>query len=265
MRAAARRVASTRPTAVNLAWGVERALAAYEAGGAAAALMEAENVARSDVEANRAIGKYGAGLIPRGARVLTHCNAGSLATVGYGTAIGVIRAAAEEGRKPRVWVDETRPLLQGARLTAWELDRLEIDATIIPDAAAGSLMAGGKVDLVVVGADRIAANGDVANKIGTYSLAVLARHHHLPFYVAAPVSTIDLATSEGAAIVVEQRDPSEVTSFGGVRTAPIGFAALNPAFDVTPARFVSGLITDRGVIRPPYLRALSRLARPSGV
>jgi len=263
VHADASRITATRPTAVNLAWGVARALAAYEAGGARAALGAAHEIARRDVEVNRAIGRHGAELIPAGARVLTHCNAGALATVGYGTALGVIRAAAEAGKRPSVWVDETRPLLQGARLTAWELDRLGIDATLIPDAAAGSLMAAGEVDLVVVGADRIAANGDVANKIGTYSLAALARHHGLPFYVAAPLSTIDLATPEGDAIVVEHRDPSEVTTFGGARIAPNGFPALNPAFDVTPARLVSALATEEGIVRSPYRRALSRLVRAS--
>ena len=261
VRGAARRIVATRPTAVNLAWGVERALAAFAVGGAAAALAEAEEIARQDVEANRSIGRNGADLVPFGARVLTHCNAGSLATVGYGTALGVIRAAAESGKGPRVWVDETRPLLQGARITAWELDRLGIEATLIPDAAAGSLMASGEVDLVVVGADRIAANGDFANKIGTYPLAVLAHHHGVPFYVAAPVSTIDLATPDGDAIVVEQRDPDEVTRIAGVRTAPWGFRAFNPAFDVTPARLVSALVTEEGVVRAPYRRALSQLAR----
>lgn len=261
VRASARRIVATRPTAVNLAWGVGQALAAFEAGGAPAALGAARVLAERDVQVNRALGAHGAPLLRQRARVLTHCNAGSLATVGYGTAIGVIRAAEEAGRRPRVWVDETRPVLQGARLTAWELDRLGIEATLIPDSAAGSLMAAGEVDLVVVGADRVCANGDVANKIGTYSLAVLARHHGVPFYVAAPISTVDLATPDGASVIVEMRDPGEVTNLLGVRIAPDGFDALNPAFDVTPARLVSALITELGVIRPPYRRALARLTR----
>ncbi|MCZ7534765.1 MAG: S-methyl-5-thioribose-1-phosphate isomerase [Acidimicrobiia bacterium] len=260
VRAAARRIVATRPTAVNLAWGVERALAALAAGGASAALEEAHRIAAHDVAANRALGAHGAALVPDRARVLTHCNAGSLAAVGYGTALGVIRAAAEAGKAPRVWVDETRPLLQGARITAWELDRLGIEATLIPDVAAGSLMAAGEVDLVVVGADRIAVNGDVANKIGTYALAVLARHHGIPFYVAAPVSTIDVSTRDGGAIAIEERDGAEVTSLRGVRIAPRGFRAFNPAFDVTPARFVTALVTEAGVVRPPYRRAIARLA-----
>jgi methylthioribose-1-phosphate isomerase len=215
-------------------------------------LTEAERLADDDVACNRALGSFGASLLDDGARVLTHCNAGALACVGYGTALGVIRAAAEAGKRPRVWVDETRPVLQGARLTAWELDRLGIEATLVADVAAASLMAAGEVDSVVVGADRIAANGDVANKVGTYGLAVLARHHGVPFYVAAPTSTIDPSTPDGAAIVVEERDPAEVTSFGGVRVAPASFAARNPAFDVTPAALVTAIITERGIVPPPY-------------
>jgi methylthioribose-1-phosphate isomerase len=202
-------------------------------------------------------------LIGSGARVLTHCNTGSLACVGYGTALGVIRAAAEAGRKPCVVVDETRPLLQGARLTMWELERLGIDATLIPDAAAGALMGRGDIDLVIVGADRIAANGDVANKIGTYALAVLARHHQLPFFVAAPTSTIDLATATGDAIAIEERDPTEVTSFAGVDIAPRDARARNLAFDVTWARFVTAIITEVGVARPPYRRSLPAHVRKS--
>jgi methylthioribose-1-phosphate isomerase len=191
--------------------------------------------------------------------VLTHCNAGALACVGYGTALGVIRAAAEAGKRPRVWVDETRPVLQGARLTAWELDRLGIAATLVADVMAGSLMASGDVDLVVVGADRVAANGDVANKIGTYSLAVLAAHHGVPFYVAAPTSTVDLATPTGAGIPVEERSPDEVRGIGGARLAPEGFAVLNRAFDVTPAELVTAVVTELGVARPPYDQSLRRL------
>ncbi len=251
-----RRVANARPTAVNLAGGVQRALAAFEAGGADAALAAAEELARDDVVRNRLLGAHGAALVPEQARVLTHCNAGALACVGYGTALGVIRAAAEAGRVGRVLVDETRPLLQGARLTMFELERLQIDATLIADSAAASLMAAGDVDLVIVGADRIAANGDVANKVGTYSLAVLAQHHGLPFYIAAPTSTIDLATPDGDAIHIEERDADEVRAFGGRATAPKGSAVRNPAFDVTPARLVTAIITEVGVARRPYGRSL---------
>jgi methylthioribose-1-phosphate isomerase len=256
VRAAARHLAAARPTAVNLAWGVERALAAWEKGGAGAALGEAERVAADDVATNRALGGFGVELVPDGARVLTHCNAGSLATVGYGTALGVVRAAHDAGKRPQVWAGETRPVLQGARLTAWELDRLGIPVTVTADVMAGSLMATGDVDLVVVGADRIAANGDVANKIGTYSLAVLAREHDVPFVVAAPTSTIDLATPTGAAITVEERSEDEVVRIGTERIAPDGVAAANRAFDVTPARFVTAIVTERGVLRPPYEDAL---------
>jgi methylthioribose-1-phosphate isomerase len=256
VRSAARRIARTRPTAVNLAWGVAHALDAFEDGGAVAALAEAERIAADDVARNRMLGEVGAALVPDGARVLTHCNTGSLACVGYGTALGVIRAAHDRGRRPRVFVDETRPLLQGARLTMWELMRLGIDATLVPDVAAASLMARGEVDLVAVGADRIAANGDVANKIGTYPLALAARHHGIPFYVAAPASTIDLATPTGSAITIEARAAEEVTSVRGVRIAPPGTVAYNPAFDVTPARLVTAIMTEAGVARPPYRRSL---------
>ena len=261
VRAAAQKIARARPTAVNLATGVDHALAAYEAGGAEAALAAADDLAHDDVVRNRALGAHGASLVPEQARVLTHCNTGALACVGYGTALGVIRAAAEAGRSPRVWVDETRPLLQGARLTMFELDRLQIDATLIADSAAASLMGAGAVDLVIVGADRIAANGDVANKVGTYSLAVLAHHHGLPFYVAAPTSTIDLATPDGDAISIEERDPGEVRAFGGREVAPAGAAVRNPACDVTPARLVTAIITEVGVARRPYGRSLSSHVR----
>jgi methylthioribose-1-phosphate isomerase len=260
---AAARLRAARPTAVNLAWGVDRALAAYRAAGpesaegAAAALAEAHAIAAADVSANRALGAHGAALLPDGARVLTHCNAGALACVGYGTALGVVRAAAEAGKHPHVWVGETRPVLQGARLTAWELGRLGIAHTLVADTVVASLMADGEVDAVVVGADRIAANGDVANKIGTYQLAVLARHHKVPFYVAAPWSTVDPATPRGAAIVIEARPASEVTTIAGTRVAPAGVAVRNPAFDVTPAGLVTAIVTDRGVARRPYPRSLS--------
>jgi methylthioribose-1-phosphate isomerase len=256
VRAAAARLVASRPTAVNLASGVAHVLCAYEAGDAASALDAAEQLARDDIVRNRALGARGAPLLPVGANVLTHCNTGALACVGYGTALGVIRTAAEHGRNPHVWVDETRPLLQGARLTMFELERLGIDATLIADSAAASLMAADEVDLVIVGADRIAANGDVANKVGSYALAVLARHHALPFYVAAPTSTIDLATPDGGAIRIEERDPDEVRTFAGRLIAPAGSAARNPAFDVTPARLVTAIVTEVGVARRPYVRSL---------
>ena len=260
----AARLRAARPTAVNLAHGVDHTLAAYESGGASAALKAAKAYAAADVSVNRAIGEHGAALVGHGARVLTHCNAGALACVGYGTAVGVIRAAAEQGKAPRVWVDETRPVLQGARLTAWELDRLGISHTIVVDGAAGSLMARGEVDLVVVGADRIAANGDVANKIGTYSLAVLAHHHGIPFVVAAPRSTIDFATPDGRAIVVEDRPQHEVLEVAGTVTAPRGSVAANPAFDVTPAALVHAVVTELGVITKPSRRSLAPLQSRGG-
>jgi methylthioribose-1-phosphate isomerase len=241
LRDAARRLKATRPTAANLAWGVERALAASDPA------AEAVRIATEDVARNRRLGAHGAVLLPDEARVLTHCNAGSLACVGYGTALGVVRAAHESGRRPSVWVDETRPVLQGGRLTAWELQRLGIPCTLVADAMAGSLMASGEVDAVVVGADRIAANGDVANKIGTYPLAVLARHHGIPFYVAAPLSTFDPDCADGARIPIERRDPDEVAVLGGRRLAPVGVHVENRAFDVTPRELVSGYITEEGV------------------
>jgi methylthioribose-1-phosphate isomerase len=256
MRAAAHDLAGARPTAVNLAWGVDRAMDAWEGGGAEAALAEAERIAAADAAGNRALGELGAGLVPAEARVLTHCNAGSLATVGYGTALGVVRAAHEAGKRPRVWVGETRPALQGARLTAWELDRLGIPVTVIADAMAGSLMASGDVDVVVVGADRIAANGDVANKIGTYPLALLAREHGVPFIVAAPTSTIDLDTPDGSAIPVEERPADEVVVVGNARIAPAGVGAANRAFDITPARLVTAIVTEHAILRPPFDDAL---------
>lgn len=240
---AAEKLVATRPTAVNLAWGARRALYADDP------VAEALALAAEDVERNRLIGAHGAPLIPVDGQVLTHCNAGALACVGYGTALGVVRAAHEAGRRPRVWVDETRPVLQGARLTAWELDRLGIPAILVPDVAAASLMAEGDVDCVIVGADRIAANGDVANKVGTYGLAVLAAHHGIPFYVAAPTSTIDAACPSGESIEIESRPAEEVTHVGGTRLAPDGVHALNLAFDVTPAALVTALVTEDGVQR----------------
>ncbi len=240
---AAAQLRATRPTAVNLAWGVDRALASADP------VAEAVAIAAEDVATNRAIGVYGAPLLAAGARVLTHCNAGALACVGYGTALGVIRAAHEAGTPLHVWVDETRPLLQGARITAFELGWLGIAHTLLPDGAAGSLFRAGRVDAVVVGADRIAANGDVANKVGTFPLAVLAHHHGVPFYVAAPRSTHDPATPDGAAIVIEERDAEEVTMLGGTVVAPHGVAVYNPAFDVTPSALVTAYISEEGVER----------------
>ena len=252
---AARRIVATRPTAVNLAWGVERALAAADP------VAGARRLAADDLERNRRLGAHGAELVPEGGRVYTHCNAGALACAGYGTALGVVRAAFERGRRPTVWVGETRPALQGARLTAWELDRLGIPATLVADVMAGSLMAGGEVDCVVVGADRIAANGDVANKIGTYGLAVLARDHGVPLYVAAPVATIDPGCPTGADIPIERRGAEEVTALGGVRVAPAGIEAENRAFDVTPAALVTAIVTEEGVATAPYEESLARVCR----
>jgi len=240
---AGRRLKATRPTAVNLGWGVDRALAVDDPA------AEAVLIATDDVARNRRLGAHGAALLAEDARVLTHCNTGSLACVGYGTALGVIRAAHEVGRRPTVWVDETRPVLQGSRLTAWELQQLGIPCTLVADAMAGTLMSSGEVDAVIVGADRIAANGDVANKIGTYGLAVLARHHGIPFYVAAPVSTFDSETPDGAAIPVERRDGEEVAVVGGRRLAPAGVPVENRAFDVTPAELVTAYVTEEGVTR----------------
>lgn len=251
-RAAARLVA-TRPTAVNLRWGVDRAVSANDP------LHAAMEIAQEDARRNRELGRLGADLLPHGCRVLTHCNAGSLACADYGTALGVIRSAHESGRAPSVWVDETRPVMQGSRLTAWELARLAIPATVLVDGAAGSVMARGEVDCVIVGADRVAANGDVANKIGTYSLAVLARHHRIPFYVAAPLSTVDLRCRSGGRIPVERRAPEEVSLIGGRSVVPPGVAVDNPAFDITPARLVTAIITEAGVATRPYGPALKRL------
>ncbi len=223
-----------------------------------ALVAEAIRIGEEDVSVNRRLGANGSELIPDGARILTHCNAGALATAGYGTALGVIRAAWEEGKKLHVWVDETRPVLQGARLTAWELMREGIPCTLIADSMAGFLMKRGKIDLVIVGADRIAANGDTANKIGTYGLAVLARAHGIPFYVAAPLSTIDPELADGGEIPIEERNPDEVIRCGGVRTAPNGVAVWNPAFDVTPNGLIAAIITEAGVFRPPFADGIQR-------
>ena len=252
-------LAATRPTAVNLFWALER-MRGLALGHRdlpvpklrARLLAEAQAILDEDVAANRAMGAHGAELVPERARILTHCNAGALATAGYGTAGGVIRAAHERGRVALVWVDETRPVLQGSRLTAWEMAKEGIPHRVIADVAGGFVMKRGEVDLVVTGADRIAANGDTANKIGTYSLAVLARHHGIPFYVAAPCSTIDLAIPTGASIVIEERDPAEVRGGAGRETAPVNSPVFNPAFDVTPAELITAIITERGVYRPPY-------------
>ena len=250
---------ATRPTAVNLFWALERMRRLVLAGRGrpldeirAGLLTEAQAILDEDLAANRAMGAHGAALVPPGARILTHCNAGALATAGYGTAVGVIRAAHAQGKVALVWVDETRPVLQGSRLTAWEMVKEGIPHRLISDVAAASVMQRGEVDLVVTGADRIAANGDTANKIGTYGVAVLARHHGIPFYVAAPFSTIDPAIASGAAIVIEERDPAEVRQLGGRQIAPSESPVYNPAFDVTPAELIAAIITERGVYRPPY-------------
>jgi methylthioribose-1-phosphate isomerase len=260
-------LAATRPTAVNLFWAIERMRRRFESQAAtggeslrAALLDEALAIQAADVAACRRMGDLGAELLPAGARVLTHCNAGALATAGYGTALGVVRSAARDGRLEHVFADETRPYLQGARLTAWELQQDEIPVTVITDNMAGHLMARGEVNAVVVGSDRIAANGDVANKIGTYALAVLAKEHDIPFFVVAPVSTFDLSTPTGADIPIEERPAGEVTHVGGRPVTPMGVAVRHPAFDVTPHRYVTAIVCERGVARPPYTESLRALA-----
>jgi methylthioribose-1-phosphate isomerase len=268
------RLIATRPTAVNLRWAVQHGLDLARRMAPTATVPEtqtalldlADELAAADVAANQRLGALGQDLVPNGANVLTHCNAGALATVDYGTALGVVRAAHESGKQLHVYVDETRPYLQGARLTAWELRQLGIPMTLITDNMAGHFMQRGQVDLVVVGADRIAANGDVANKIGTYSLAVLAQAHGIPLYVAAPTSTIDLTLASGTDIPIEQRSPDEVVTLAGQRIAPYGTVAAHPAFDVTPARLVSAIVTEQGVLRSPYEPALrAAVAVSSGV
>ncbi|HYH10351.1 MAG TPA: S-methyl-5-thioribose-1-phosphate isomerase [Thermoanaerobaculia bacterium] len=244
----------SRPTAVNLAWAVDRMLDA-----SGDLTREAERILEEDVAANRAIGRHGAMLLGESVTVLTHCNAGALATGGYGTALGVIRAAVELGKRVAVFADETRPYLQGARLTAWELQQDNIDVTLITDNMSGHFFQQGKFDAVVVGADRIAANGDTANKIGTYTVAVLANAHGVPFYVAAPVSTIDRNCPSGAQIPIEERSAEEVTEVFGTRIAPEGIAVRHPAFDVTPAKLISAIITERGVLRFPYEESIRKL------
>ena len=265
LESAADHLRAARPTAVNLAWAVDQQLAcAREAGPdpetvRAALLTNAQAIADDDVAANRRIGQNGAPLIREGATVLHHCNTGALATVDYGTALGVIRAAHEDGRDFHVLLDETRPRLQGSRLSAWELEQLGVSYEILPDSAAAYYMRRGEVDLILVGADRIAANGDVANKIGTYSLAVLAAAHALPFYSVAPLSTVDLHCATGDEIPIEERDAGEVLAPYGQAIAPAHFRARNPAFDITPARYLSGIITDRGIARAPFTESLARL------
>lgn len=261
-------LAGTRPTAVNLFWALERMRRVYsQVRGRPISdirrrlVEEAQRIKQEDIAINQAIGRHGAPLIPDGKTVLTHCNAGALATAGYGTALGVIRAAVAAGKRIDVFADETRPFLQGARLTAWELLRDGIPTTLITDNMAGHFLKSGRIGCVVVGADRIAANGDVANKIGTYSLAVLAHENGVPFYVAAPISTLDLSLASGDEIPIEQRPPEEVTHVFGVRVAPPGVRVENPAFDVTPHGYVTAIITERGVARPPYTESLRRLAQ----
>ena len=265
-------IRTARPTAVNLFWAVDRVERAAKSSLADSTdALKEELVALGklmldeDIVLNKQLGRVGATLIPDQASILTHCNTGSLATGGYGTALGVIRAAVEAGKRVRVYIDETRPVLQGARLTAWELLQDQIPCTLITDSMAGSLMRRGKIDLCIVGADRIAANGDTANKIGTYSVAVLAKAHRLPFYVAAPMSTIDFSLRSGKSIPIEERDPEEVTSLptasGRVATAPKGVPVYNPAFDVTPANLIRAIITERGAVPPGQLRKLKAMAR----
>jgi methylthioribose-1-phosphate isomerase len=261
-----REMAAARPTAVNLSWAVERMRRVAEKTSHRGVeelklhlVEEAQKILEEDIAINQAMGRHGQRLLKDGARVLTHCNAGALATGGYGTALGVVRAAVEAGKRIEVIADETRPFLQGARLTAWEMKAAGIPVTVITDNAAGYLMQHGKVDAVIVGADRIAANGDVANKIGTFMVAVLAKTHKIPFYVAAPLSTIDASIKRGKDIPIEQRDQKEVTHVQGRRVAPEGVGAENPAFDVTPHRYVTAIITERGVMLPPFASKIRRL------
>jgi methylthioribose-1-phosphate isomerase len=259
-------IRQTRPTAVNLFWAIRRMTEKFEslrnrpvAEIQQALIEESQRMHAEDIAANQAMGRHGATLMPSSGGVLTHCNAGALATAGYGTALGVIRAAVEQGKKIHVYADETRPFLQGSRLTAWELMKDGIPTTVISDNMAGVMMQQGKIGAIVVGADRIAANGDVANKIGTYTVAVLAKEHGIPFYVAAPISTVDLATPDGSKIPIEQRNAREVTHIAGKQMVPDGVGIENPAFDVTPAKYVTAIITERGIARAPYTQSLSEL------
>jgi len=262
------RLSVTRPTAVNLFWAVERMRWAFKRARREGAsiddlkkqlIAEAQDIHREDLESNQRMGIFGAELIPDDATVLTHCNAGALATAGFGTALGVIRAAVEAGKRVRVYADETRPFLQGARLTAWELAKEDIPVTIITDSMAGHFLKSGEIDCVIVGADRIAANGDVANKIGTYMVAVAAHENNIPFYVAAPLSTVDLSLNSGDQIPIESRADEEVTHFRGQQVAPDGVKVANPAFDVTPHRYISAIVTDAGIAREPYDTSLKAL------
>src|SRR6476661_4872349 len=262
-----RTMGETRPTAVNLFWAIRRMQQTFEAAAPQGVhqvkinlVEEAQKMLVEDIAANEAMGRHGATLMPSSGGVLTHCNAGALATCGYGTALGVIRAAVEQGKKIHVYADETRPFLQGSRLTAWELMKDGIPTTVISDNMAGAMMNQGKINAIVVGADRIAANGDVANKIGTYSVAVLAREHGIPFYVAAPLSTVDFETPDGSGIPIEQRDGKEVTHIAGRQMVPDGVEVENPAFDVTPAKYVTAIVTEKGIARAPYEESLRRLA-----
>jgi methylthioribose-1-phosphate isomerase len=260
-------IGATRPTAVNLFWAIRRMQRVFDTASAQPIaeisqrlVSEAQRMLVEDIACNQAMGKHGAILLPASGGILTHCNAGALATCGYGTALGVIRSAVESGKRLHVYADETRPFLQGSRLTAWELMKDDIPTTVISDNMAGALMRQGKIDTVIVGADRIAANGDVANKVGTYTVAILAKEHGIPFYVAAPFSTVDLATPDGSRIPIEQRASSEVTHLAGKQVAPDGVSVENPAFDVTPARYVTAIITERGIARDPYADSLRELA-----
>jgi methylthioribose-1-phosphate isomerase len=261
-------IRQTRPTAVNLFWAIRRMTEKFERIRIRPIpqikqdlIEEAQRMHAEDIAANQAMGRHGATLMPASGGVLTHCNAGALATAGYGTALGVIRAAIEAGKKIHVYADETRPFLQGSRLTAWELMKDGIPITVISDNMAGVMMQQGKIGAIVVGADRIAANGDVANKIGTYTVAVLAKEHGIPFYVAAPISTVDLETPDGSKIPIEQRNKKEVTHIAGKQMVPDGVEIENPAFDVTPAKYITAIITERGIARAPYEQSLSELVR----
>ena len=261
-------IAKARPTARNLFWALERmkkyldeAILSGKQNLACELVAEAKRICAEDIEINRLMGGHGRALLACGDNVLTHCNAGALATAGYGTALGVIRAAREQGKKLHVYVDETRPVLQGARLTAWEMKKEKIPATLITDNMAGFLMQQGKIDKIIVGADRIASNGDTANKIGTYSLAVLAQAHRIPFYIAAPLSTFDFSIKTGSAIPIEERQADEVTCFRGIPTAPQGMKVYNPAFDITPARYITAIVTEKGVITRPYGPHIARLRK----
>ena len=265
-------IRQTRPTAVNLFWAIRRMTEKFESlrprtiaeirQAQQVMIEESQRMHAEDIAANQAMGRHGATLMPSTGGVLTHCNAGALATAGYGTALGVIRAAVEAGKKIHVYADETRPFLQGSRLTAWELMKDGIPTTVISDNMAGVMMQQGKIGAIVVGADRIAANGDVANKIGTYTVAILAKEHGIPFYVAAPISTVDLATPDGSKIPIEQRNAREVTHIGGRQMTPDGVEIENPAFDVTPAKYIAAIITERGIARAPYKESLRELATP---